>query len=63
MSFPRCTTACSIVLGKGMAGFVMSAGSPRGLHLVVANVAGARAGRGVAMGENQDLGSHKYAGF
>ena len=66
MTFPRCTATCSIVLGEGMTGFVMPAGSVRGLHLVVANVAGARATRacrGVAMDENQDLGSLKYAGF
>lgn len=59
-------SACSIVLGEGMAGIVMPAGSLRGLHLVVADIAAARAelaGRGVAMGEIQDLGSIKYAGF
>ena len=41
-------------------------GSLRGLQLVVANIAGARATRagwGVAMDETQDLGSVKYAGF
>ena len=59
-------SACSIVLGEGMGGIVMPPGSLRGLHLVVANIATARAelaGRGVAMGAIRDLGSIKYAGF
>lgn len=59
-------SACSIVLGEGMPGLLMPAGSLRGLHLVVANMAEARAelaGRGVAMGEVQDLGGIQYAGF
>lgn len=59
-------SACSIVLGAGMPGIEMAAGSLRGLHLVVADISQARAelaGRGVAMGEIQDLGSIKYAGF
>jgi len=59
-------SACSIVLGAGLPGIEMPAGSLRGLHLVVADISQARtelAGRGVAMGEVQDLGSIKYAGF
>ena len=59
-------SACSIVLGEGLAGIIMPAGSLRGLHLVVADIAAARAelaGRGVAMGEIQDMGGIKYAGF
>ena len=59
-------SGCSIVLGAGMAGLAMPAGSLRGLHLVVANIAQARAelaGRGVAMGVIQDMGGIKYAGF
>jgi catechol 2,3-dioxygenase-like lactoylglutathione lyase family enzyme len=59
-------SGCSIVLGAGLAGLAMPAGSLRGLHLVVANIAEARAelaGRGVPMGAIQDLGSIKYAGF
>ena len=59
-------SACSIALGDGMGGIVMPPGSLRGLHLVVANIATARAelaGRGVAMGAIRDLGSIKYAGF
>ena len=59
-------SGCSIVLGAGMAGLAMPAGSLRGLHLVLANIAQARAelaGRGVAMGVIQDMGGIKYAGF
>ncbi|MBF9222764.1 VOC family protein [Hymenobacter ruricola] len=59
-------SACSIVLGAGMAGIAMAPGSLRGLHLVVDDIAAARAelaGRGVGMGEIQDLGGIKYAGF
>jgi catechol 2,3-dioxygenase-like lactoylglutathione lyase family enzyme len=59
-------SACSIVLGAGMAGVVMASGSLRGLHLVVDDIGEARAalaGRGVSMGEIQDLGGIKYAGF
>jgi catechol 2,3-dioxygenase-like lactoylglutathione lyase family enzyme len=59
-------SACSIVLGEGMAGIVMPAGSLRGLHLVMADIAAARAelaGRGVLMSEIQDMGSIKYTGF
>ena len=59
-------SACSIVLGESMGGIVMPPGSLRGLHLVVANIATARAelaGRGVAMGAIRDLGSIKYAGL
>ena len=59
-------SACSIVLSVGLAGIAMPAGSLRGLHLVVANIAEARAelaGRGVLMGEIQDLGGIKYSAF
>ncbi|WP_046246066.1 VOC family protein [Hymenobacter terrenus] len=59
-------SACSILLGAGLPGIVMPAGSLRGLHLVVADIGQARAelaGRGVAMEEIQDLGGIKYAGF
>ena len=59
-------SACSIVLGEGLAGLAMPAGSLRGLHLVVADIAAAHsalAGRGVAMGEIQNLGGIKYAAF
>ncbi|GAA4041114.1 glyoxalase [Hymenobacter glaciei] len=59
-------SACSIVLAAGLAGIAMPAGSLRGLHLVVADIAEARAelvGRGVAMGEIQNMGGIKYAAF
>jgi catechol 2,3-dioxygenase-like lactoylglutathione lyase family enzyme len=59
-------SGCSIVLGAGMPGIVMPAGSLRGLHLVVDDIAQAHAelaGRGVAMGDITDAGGIKYAGF
>ena len=59
-------SGCSIVLAAGLAGLAMPAGSLRGLHLVVADVAAARAellGRGVAVGEVQNLGGVQYAPF
>ena len=59
-------SACSIVLGAGLSGLAMPAGSLRGLHLVVADIAEARAKlaeRGVPMGAIQDLGGIKYAAF
>ena len=59
-------SACSIVLGAGLPGLTMPVGCLRGLHLVVADVAQARAAlisRGVAVGEIADLGGVKYAAF
>ena len=59
-------SACSIVLGTGLPGMTMLAGSLRGLHLVVADINQARtelAVRGVAVGEVLDLGGIQYAGF
>lgn len=59
-------SGCSIVLAQGLAGLAMPAGSLRGLHLVVADVAAARAelvGRGVAVGEVQNMGGVLYASF
>ena len=59
-------SACSIVLGAGLPGIAMPAGSLRGLHLVVADIEQARrelASRGVALDEIRDLGGVKYAGF
>jgi catechol 2,3-dioxygenase-like lactoylglutathione lyase family enzyme len=57
-------SACSIAIGKG---FVHTPpGSVQGLHLVVANIQAARAelaGRGVAIGEVQDMGGVFYAFF
>jgi catechol 2,3-dioxygenase-like lactoylglutathione lyase family enzyme len=59
-------SGCSIVLGEGLPGLAMPAGSLRGLHLVVADIEAARAelaGRGVPMGAVQDMGGIKYSGF
>jgi catechol 2,3-dioxygenase-like lactoylglutathione lyase family enzyme len=59
-------SGCSIVLAQGLAGLAMPAGSLRGLHLVVADIGLARAelvGRGVAVGEVQDMGGVKFASF
>lgn len=59
-------SGCSIVLAEGLAGLAMPAGSLRGLHLVVADVRAACAellGRGVAVGEVQDMGGVKFAPF
>jgi catechol 2,3-dioxygenase-like lactoylglutathione lyase family enzyme len=59
-------SGCSVVLAEGLAGLAMPAGSLRGLHLVVADIAAARAelaGRGVAMGEIQDMGGIKFSAF
>ncbi|MFD2718179.1 VOC family protein [Hymenobacter monticola] len=59
-------SGCSIVLAEGLSGLAMPAGSLRGLHLVVADIAAARAelaSRGVAMGEIQDMGGIKFSAF
>ncbi|TDN39222.1 glyoxalase [Hymenobacter sp. UV11] len=59
-------SACSIVLGEGLPGLAMAAGSLRGLHLVVADLKQARAelaGRGVRLGDVQNLGQVKYTSF
>ena len=59
-------SACSIVLGAGLPGLTMPAGSLRGLHLVVADMAPAHAalaGRGVVVGEITDRGGLKFAHF
>ena len=54
-------SACSVVIGTGMG----SAGSPvTGLHLVVEDIAAARAhlvARGARVGEIEDMGGVKYA--
>jgi catechol 2,3-dioxygenase-like lactoylglutathione lyase family enzyme len=60
-------SACSIVLSTGLPAIQMAPGSLRGLHLVVGDVASARAALielGVAMGEieEHDQGI-KYAAF
>lgn len=59
-------SACSIVLGEGLPGLDMPPGSLRGLHLVVQDIQAVRdelIGRGVAMGDVDDMGGVKYAGF
>ncbi|MDQ6604531.1 MAG: VOC family protein [Chloroflexota bacterium] len=60
-------SACSIVFGTGMGEITaMKPGSVKGLHLVVADIATARAAlveRGLEVGEVTDLGGVKYAGF
>ena len=59
-------SGCSIVLGAGLPGLDMPAGSLRGLHLVVKDIQAARdelLGRGVAMGDVDDMGGVKFAGF
>lgn len=59
-------SACSIVLGSGLPGIKMAAGSLRGLHLVVADISQTReelADRGVAVGEILDMKGIKFAGF
>ena len=60
-------SACSIGLGTGVPAYEAAPGSLRGLHLVVDDIEKARAelaGRGVEMGEIQDVGGGvRYAGF
>jgi predicted enzyme related to lactoylglutathione lyase len=60
-------SACSIGLGTGLAVYEAPPGSVRGLHLVVDDIASARAelvARGVAVGEVVDVGGGvRYAGF
>lgn len=60
-------SGCSIVMGTGMPEISdMVPGSQKALHLVVADVEAARAelvGRGVDVGEVQDLGGVRYAYF
>jgi catechol 2,3-dioxygenase-like lactoylglutathione lyase family enzyme len=60
-------SACSIVIGTGLGEISkMQPGSVKGLHLVVADINKARealAGRGVAVGEVDDLGGIKYVYF
>ncbi|WP_152728567.1 VOC family protein [Goekera deserti] len=60
-------SACSISLGTGLDAYGGQPGSVRGLHLVVADIAQARADlvdRGVDVGPVQDVGGGVlYAGF
>ena len=59
-------SACSILLSAGLPLVEMQPGSVRGLHLVVDDIAESRealAAGGVELGEIDDLGGMKYAGF
>jgi catechol 2,3-dioxygenase-like lactoylglutathione lyase family enzyme len=59
-------SACSITLAEGLPTLDMPPGTLRGLHLVVADIEAARAdlaGRGVEVGEIEDLGGVFYAYF
>src|SRR5579863_2715146 len=60
-------SACSIVIGTGLGEISeMQPGTVKALHLVVADIHEARAalaGRGVAVGEVDDLGGIKYVRF
>ncbi len=60
-------SACSIVLTEGLPAEAMDPGSLRGLHLVVTDIAAARAAlaaRDVAVGDVEDHGGGvKFAGF
>jgi catechol 2,3-dioxygenase-like lactoylglutathione lyase family enzyme len=60
-------SGCSIGFGTGLPVYGAPPGSVRGLHLVVADIARARAelvGRGVEVGAVEDVGGGvKYAGF
>ena len=60
-------SACSIVIGTGLGEIsAMQPGTIKALHLVVADIHKARevlAGRGVKVGEVDDLGGIKYVAF
>lgn len=60
-------SACSIVFGTGMPEISdMQPGSVKGLHLVVTDIHQARealAGRGVEVGDVEDMGGVKYVSF
>jgi predicted lactoylglutathione lyase len=60
-------SACAIVFGTGMSVMnEMEPGSVKGLHLVVENMVKARdflMGRGIDMGEIQDMGGVQYSWF
>ena len=60
-------SACSIVIGAGLGEISeIKPGSIKGLHLVVANIVEAREallGRGVEVGEVQDMGGILFARF
>jgi catechol 2,3-dioxygenase-like lactoylglutathione lyase family enzyme len=52
-------SACSILLSPGLGGLTDRPGSVRGLHLVVKDLAG----RGVAVGDVEDMGGVLYVWF
>jgi hypothetical protein len=59
-------SACSIGLGTGIPAYEAPPGFVRGLHLVVNDIAKARAelvGRGIDIGAVEDLGGVRYAAF
>lgn len=60
-------SSCSIVIGTGLGEIsAMQPGTIKALHLVVADITTAHealAGRGVAVGEIDDLGGIKYVSF
>jgi catechol 2,3-dioxygenase-like lactoylglutathione lyase family enzyme len=59
-------SACSLGMGTGIPVYEAAPGSVRGLHLVVDDIGTARgelAGRGVDIGDVEDLGGVKYAAF
>ena len=59
-------SACSIVLATGLPMLEMDPGSIRGLHLVVSDIAAAHAAllsRDLALGQVEDMGGMRYAGF
>ncbi|MEC3977284.1 VOC family protein [Amycolatopsis sp. H20-H5] len=59
-------SGCSVLLWSGLPGMDMVPGSQRGFHLVVKDIRAAReelAGRGVEMGEIDDMGGVLYSAF
>ena len=59
-------SSCSVLLSTGLPNVAMAAGSLRGLHLVVDDLAATRSallGREVEVGEIEDLGGMLYAAF
>lgn len=59
-------SGCSIVLGQGLPGIEMPAGSIRGLHLVVGDMTAARAemaSRGLETSPVADMGGVLFSGF
>ena len=66
VQLPPPGSACSLGMGTGIPVYEAAPGSVRGLHLVVDDIGTARgelAGRGVDIGDVEDLGGVKYAAF